>query len=1456
MFSNDVLKAVELAILKSTSLAEHVLESDHRFINRILPRLTEEIPVKDWHINGIRHVLTFGQVRYALPSHMETDGRVRPIYACEARLRGLNYLVGVTMEFFYKRYEQVMKSETYPCGWRLVHHQSCVSPIGSVFAQVKGSACRTHLSGMMVNENPSDLGGYYIQDGREKYFETHLRLRNNYARVSFSIDKQEANSKRISNRLVECEYRCQIEHLQKVGCSTHLYLTHPNKKQYYEAVARHENPVTEGNTGIFAGLFNADEEVMDRVSRANYLFQFATRANDSATAAYENVMVFLPNISKFNFNLVALLFMIGVPSREAMLSLICPWMAYADYMNLDIHQKNIAACVQRILSQPFKLPPLKAATFPGLEADQQALLAHIRTHFPATHHPSFSNQPDELNRLNNNRLDGMTRDEVIAHIILVIVQKKMVKAPSYDIKSGHVKPDWYYGFERFKKSIVEEFFPNVGVDYTWKTNLGKQCLMGSSVLKIVNVYLRYAPPDDLDHLQSKVLRMLGAIQAKIYRQYFSAGQKATADSITNMTTLKKPFTLKALVEKCFGQNEPLQGIVTSGSFTNASTGVVEFSGVSQEHTYLSTIGAIEQLRKVTTPLQARSDVDEAHQMHPSKMHYFCANHTPSNNDAGIKTYLCKSVHVRQGYDWIDIADLVLMACDNNFVVPIDSPLAEPYSHKTDEALKQHLYFVANSIPVMVNNNTIGFTAYPQATLDELRLERQRGYLPFDTAITWVNGPLYPGGALLHPYISHINIRTDDGGVTRPVFDLTNLWKLEAIVKKYRHSPKLRRDALVEAGVMVYLDPEEVGQAQIAASLEDMVKQDERLVCWSMPPDDPQRAVLMAALFGNLPAYDPEGVSGGREYCLNDHIRFSNSIPKQFRHSEYAKTPYTHCNISGDFLVGVTSGNLPFGCNTNAARKLFGAGMAGQSASVGACNQSFIQRNLSLSYVKPYKTLTPTLIDEVLGFGNGASHSGQMEKLTLFMSHKLTVEDATVHVRPDFGQGDMIMRTIVKTTINSTSAKGKDAAQLERPGSNCTGLKSKCYDAIGDDGLPMIGAIVQPGDALIGITFKAKPKGEGGQFTRRDRSLINRSKLAQVVVQVVKTTNGNGTPLVYVHCEVIRSIEYGNKGTTDGQKGVAGGVIPYYEMYYYIDDNGRGLIYEMIRGPHSCPSRTTMGEYRKALQAALVLNVTGILETVSNWRSLNIYQLQAVLQQHRCNYNGKQFVFNGATGTSSKKPLFGGFLSYAYLEHMATERYTSRAQGAIDIRTNQPTGGGSRNGGGAGRSGGMEVTNLIGQGGVEIIDQALFHGSDPTIIMVCFICGLMATPDKKNTGYCRVCQRWDCVFKVLIPYIAKIVMVECYAEGIALRLQLSNPTIQMLVAQQRLNSLPIDRAIKILGLVTPSPVEIPAVIPSPQPVERMTRLDLNELEASPDDVVVFDFSGISPDILSYDLDGLL
>lgn len=1432
-----MLQRIQLALYKAIPFVNFALESDAHALMSFVPKIMRMHDTNVWETTHFKHVLLLGQSpHYSLSSHKENkDGKRRPLYPAAARLRMLSTRTDVYSDMVYKQYERVAptpESDNSTAAvkprWKLASITKSLVCAGYDYTQVNGVACRARQSGFMCHEDPDDHGGYYIVDGNERYIENSLDMRPNYPYVAY---KKQSTTGPIDNaNLIQCDMRSFDDRICKTGSAIHLYMAVPNKNAHDATLAKLKSRQSAWDethiASAFASstpLFNSRREQQRMFNMFNFVPSSgsggsgAHYAKPSSTSSAPAITIGLQNVvATLNIGLVGFLFMMGVNTRADMIRMICPFLAgvwpddgdysadshpleiIVDDDTLDDNQIAIArVCYALIYQQPI-ITGVDTLPLPSAEIVQYAQ-ANFAMTFDGVENAAECEAHAEAARL-----DGWSRATLFAHIVQVMqcdrvktmssaaatanaeasakqAAKRVAKNPSLadavpqskraQAQQFRERP-WLVSFERLKRSMIVENMPNLGVDDTWRTRVAKQRMLSILVLKMTCFYLDLLPNEDLDHMGLKCITTCGPIKAELFRMSFESGLTMLKDAISKCAEEGTAFTIKALAEKKFAKAfaATTQSVMTTGKWP-MSTGNVELAGVTQPHTHCSAASNAETIRCVrNTNLHPQSKEEAVHLLHPSSEGLLCSNHTPHDERAGLITYLAKAAQVRVGYEGAALALVCLGRPQNGIIPTVDlCALAEH-----NQLRPIHAKCAPECIPVYINDTQVGYTSNPQQTLDALRASRASNILPHDVGLSWVGGPFYRNGPLLSPYFKHIHINGNIGGLLRPLIRLDRLWLLTRAFQCFGASSVALNQCLVDWKIIEYFDVEEAETIRSVASLTEVLETRDLFNAWTNKPGTAIRMKALERLQGALPRYT---IPTGGKYRLSEHVRFTSSMPLTMRHSVYANACATHAGISGDLITGLMAGLIPFINNSHANRITFGTSMKAQIVAFAPLNQAF-KRKASLNMLIPKQTLLPTVVMGALTIGNTAGAS--LPKLIGIMCHPLNAEDSTVHRRQDHAQSTFVQRTVTWSKINASASKHRETVAFERPDmALCLGLKSRNYDAIGDNGMPLIGAVVEPGHAIIGKTALDKGSEHEPMQVKHDRSDTNTTKLPQIVTQTIVTTGGKngGTTIVHVTAETAREQDSGNKGATHpGQKGVSSGFLAPEDMPYVIDNDGRSIVLDLLMNPHAIPSRTTVGQPKESQQANIVLELTGKIEYVDAWNGLDMTEQMEVMSDAGLEYRGTSHVYHGDTGEATEAKIFWGYVDYTHLHHLSLEKYKCRVTGGRDIRTHQPNAGGKRDGGN--RDGFMEVTGKNSHGASHVVNQSLHTGSDPTQNLCCVECGLVCIPyptrhGGRGSGVCGVCKKWQTSRPIHLTSAALITSAEIGAEGVAWRVALSD-----------------------------------------------------------------------------------
>ena len=306
------------------------------------------------------------------------------------------------------------------------------------------------------------------------------------------------------------------------------------------------------------------------------------------------------------------------------------------------------------------------------------------------------------------------------------------------------------------------------------------------------------------------------------------------------------------------------------------------------------------------------------------------------------------------------------------------------------------------------------------------------------------------------------------------------------------------------------------------------------------------------------------------------------------------------------------------------------------------------------------------------------------------------------------------------TINVRDTKlGPEITTHDIPNVGETKLKD-----LDEDGIVRIGAVVEPGDILVG---KITPKGEA-ELTPEERLLrsifgekardvkdtsrrMDHGKRGRIVgIKVFSRENGDTLDsgiIKRIHIEVaqLRNVSVGDKlAGRHGNKGVISIILPEEEMPYMED----GTPVDVILTPLGVPSRMNLGQILELHlgMAAHNLNYQAIVPT---FLGATKDEIKNELVRAGIPETGKVKLYDGRTGEAFEQDVAVGYMYILKLHHMVEDKLHMRSIGPYSLITQQPLGGKAQ--GGGQRFGEMEVWALEGYGAAYTLREMLTIKSD-------------------------------------------------------------------------------------------------------------------------------------------------
>lgn len=276
----------------------------------------------------------------------------------------------------------------------------------------------------------------------------------------------------------------------------------------------------------------------------------------------------------------------------------------------------------------------------------------------------------------------------------------------------------------------------------------------------------------------------------------------------------------------------------------------------------------------------------------------------------------------------------------------------------------------------------------------------------------------------------------------------------------------------------------------------------------------------------------------------------------------------------------------------------------------------------------------------------------------------------------------------------------------------------------EEGIVRIGAIVGPGDILVG---KITPKGEA-ELTPEERLLrsifgekardvkdtsrrMEHGKRGRVVgIKVFSSEKGDALDAgllkrVYVEVAQLRNVSIGDKlAGRHGNKGVISIILPEEEMPYMEN----GVPVDVILTPLGVPSRMNLGQILE-MSLGLAAHTLNYQAIVPIFLGATIPEIKQELVKAKFPENGKVKLYDGRTGEAFEQDIAIGCMYMLKLHHMVEDKVHMRSIGPYSLITQQPLGGKAQ--GGGQRFGEMEVWALEGYGAAHILREMITIKSD-------------------------------------------------------------------------------------------------------------------------------------------------
>lgn len=459
--------------------------------------------------------------------------------------------------------------------------------------------------------------------------------------------------------------------------------------------------------------------------------------------------------------------------------------------------------------------------------------------------------------------------------------------------------------------------------------------------------------------------------------------------------------------------------------------------------------------------------------------------------------------------------------------------------------------------------------------------------------------------------------------------------------------------------------------------------------------------------------------------------------------------HTHAEIHPMLLYCFMANLIPFMWHNQSPRNSYSTTMWKQQMGMFVTKPHLRWDRVSYGIFYPERPLVGTAAQEVLGvYRMRACLNVSVAVMTLTGQG---IEDALL-----INQGFLARAGFLGTVSSCFKEEIMhiDKEKFGNPTALMAGVRyPERYHAIQEDGTPKRGAILRPGDCMIGKVLDIKGPMPRMQNMSHFWNGSEDVRVDDVVHHRSSSQSGSANKYIRVRVVALRVPIIGDKfASAHSQKGTLGQIVPEADMPF--DANGN--VPDLILNPHAIPSRMTGGQQFESVAAKIGAHV-GAYGDGTVGSELSVEDLVALSRSCGWGPHATCLMTDGRTGLQMPAAVFVGRVAYSRLKHMVLDKSHARSRGAVNMLTRQPTEGRSKDGGL--RVGEMERDCLLGYGGAGMLTHHLMDLSDGVSVVVCQWCS-RPSETYRGRGVCRRCpdNRADFV-RVTIPYGAKLLWQE-------------------------------------------------------------------------------------------------
>lgn len=489
---------------------------------------------------------------------------------------------------------------------------------------------------------------------------------------------------------------------------------------------------------------------------------------------------------------------------------------------------------------------------------------------------------------------------------------------------------------------------------------------------------------------------------------------------------------------------------------------------------------------------------------------------------------------------------------------------------------------------------------------------------------------------------------------------------------------------------------------------------------------------------------------------------------------YRNPRFTHCEIDPSLLLGVLASNIVFSNHNQSPRNTYQSAMGKQAMGVYATN--FRYRMDMVANVLWYPSQPLVMTHNSKHMNMRKVPNGSVVIIAVGSDKGYNQEDSLMFNKSAIDRG--LFRSSFFRTYHVEERKNQSTGEEEqfaKPNPNNTLNLNVCsYDALDEDGFPIVGKRVKGGDAIVGKvipTVNRKKQTNSNVFDKefRDNSTYVRKNEDGIVDTKYVSRNSEGYLFCKAKIRTERRPGIGDKfSSTHGQKGTIGMIYRAEDMPFSKD----GIVPDIIMNPHAFPSRMTAAQLLESLLGIECVD-KAMHGDGTPFTNISVDKISSRLEKGGYDKYGETTLYSGETGQKLNTKIFMGPTFYQRLKHMVDDKFHARSTGPTVQMTRQPSEGRSRDGGL--RMGEMERDCMLAHGASQFQKEKFVELSDNFTVFTNSE-GMMCSVNKKMNIVNSLTNNSGKIKEHRVPYATKQFLHEVQTMGMCVRMY-ADDTVQ-------------------------------------------------------------------------------